>query len=546
MRPRLSSPPPIARAAVGFLLLATLLTVPLSLAPSRYARLDGDGQFSIWNVGWVAHALLTAPGDVWNANIFHPLPMTLAYSEANLFSGLLAAPVLAITGSAVAAHNVVLVLSFVLSALGMFALVRYHARDSRAAAIAAISFGFCPFVFAHLSHIQLLMMGGLPLALLCFHRVSDSPSPRRGAVLGLVMAVQTYACAYYGIFAVLIVGFAALVVAGTRRAWQTPRYWTSLAVAAAVGAIAVAPLVWPYVVLARETGFERQLDEAREYSAVPASYLASAAYAHHWLLALLPSWRDVLFPGFTAIVFGIWGIVTGWRGDARRREITILYLGLAILAAWASFGPDAWFYNVLYRVVPGFGFLRAPARFGVLVQLALSALAGIGLASLFERTRRPAAWIAVVGALAVIESVKPVKFAEVPPVNAVYRTLAALPRGGVIELPLYSRRFAFVRTKYMLASTVHWQPLVGGYSDFIPDEFVQREPVLGDFPTEASLKLLTADGVRYAVVHRGDYAAHARSALASRVAEFSDRLRLLDESDDTTLYEILPTTSHAH
>jgi hypothetical protein len=34
-----------------------------------------------------------------------------------------------------------------------------------------VAFGFCPFVFAHLSHIQLLMTAGLPLSLLCFHRL---------------------------------------------------------------------------------------------------------------------------------------------------------------------------------------------------------------------------------------------------------------------------------------------------------------------------------------------------------------------------------------
>jgi hypothetical protein len=535
---------PLAYAAFGFLSLAVVLLVPVSLHPARYARLDGDSQFSIWNVGWVAHALLTDPLGVWDANIFFPAQMTLAYSEANLFSGLLAAPVLAATGSAVAAHNVVLVLSFVLSALAMFGLVRYLTRDSRAAAIAAISFGFCPFVFAHLSHIQLLMTGGLPLALLCFHRLADGPSPRRGVELGLVMAVQTYACAYYGIFAVLLVGFAALAVAWTRRAWRELAYWRSLAVAAVVGAMAVVPLVWPYVVLARETGFARPLDEARAYSAMPTSYLASAAYAHNWLLALLPAWRDVLFPGFTAVIFGVWAIVTGWRGDARRRELTVIYAGLAILAAWASLGPDAGLYALLYRIVPGFGFLRAPARFGVLVQLSLSALAGIALAALFAHTRRPVAWLAVVGSLVLVESVKPVKVTQVPPVSTVYHTLATLPRAGVIELPLYSRRFAFVRTKYMLASTSHWQPLVGGYSDYIPDSFVSREPLLGDFPTEASLNLLAADGVRYAVFHAGDYSGEARTALASRLAEFGGRLELLDSDHDTLLYEIKAAGSH--
>ena len=54
------------------------------------------------------------------------------------------------------------------------------------AAIAAIGFAFCPFVFAHTAHIQLLMTAGLPFSLLAFHRAADRPTVGRGAALGAV------------------------------------------------------------------------------------------------------------------------------------------------------------------------------------------------------------------------------------------------------------------------------------------------------------------------------------------------------------------------
>ena len=37
--------------------------------------------------------------------------------------------------------------------------------------MSAIGFAFCPFVFAHTAHIQLLMTAGLPFTLLAFHRL---------------------------------------------------------------------------------------------------------------------------------------------------------------------------------------------------------------------------------------------------------------------------------------------------------------------------------------------------------------------------------------
>jgi len=530
---------------VGFIVLAIALTAPLSLHPTRLARLDGDGQFSIWNVGWVAHSLSIDPLNVWNANIFYPSRTTLAYSEANLMAGAFAAPVYAATGNVFLALNLVLVTSFILSAGATYALVTYLTGDRRAAAVSAIAFAFCPFVFAHLSHIQLLMTAGLPLSLLCFHRLSDRPDIRRGVALGLALAAQTYACAYYGIFAVLLIGLATLLLAVLRRDLNQRSYWTAVLVGALVSAAIVAPLALVYARFGSETGFERPLEQARLYSATPGSYLASAAYAHQWLLPLAGKWREVLFPGFIATILGAGGAVVGLR-HARRAPVIVLYTTIGLVALWASFGPDAGLYRVLHETVPAFTFLRAPVRFGLIVQLALAVLAGFAVAEILRRRSRPLLWTCLLLAVAAGESVKPLKFSPVPAVDPVYRTLAGLPYGGVIELPLYSRRFAFLRTKYMLASTAHWKPLVGGYSDYMPGRAIALEGVLGGFPTRESLDQLARDEVRYAVVHPADYSAAEREKFEARLREFSTEIRPLQTSGAAELYEILTRIPNAN
>ncbi len=81
---------------------------------------------------------------------------------------------------------------------------------------------------------------------------------------------------------------------------------------------------------------------------------------------------------------------------------------------------------------------------------------------------------------------------------------------------------------------------MGGYSDYIPRNFVDSEGTLADFPSEPSLARLTKDGVRYAVIHVGDYSEAARADLGSRLQAFSLNLRLLDEQGDTRLYQIQP------
>jgi hypothetical protein len=526
-------------AAAGFGALAVAFTYPMSLHLASLSRTDSaDGQFSIWNVAWVAHALITQPRHLLDANIFYPRPHTLVYSETNIAAGTLAVPAYWFTRNAYVAHNFVLVLSFVLGAMSMYYLMRYLVGDRRAAIVAAIVFAFTPHLFAHLQHVQLLMTAGIPLALLSFHRLADSPTKGRGVTLGVVMAAEAYACAYYAVFVMLMVPVATLVVAGVRRLWQSRPYWTAIALAALVAVALTLPLAVQYLALQHETGFVRELSEAREFSADARAYLASSSYAHRWMLPLIGRWKEVLFPGFTALVFGVAGALAGWRSTPRNREIVLVYATLGVLAWWVSLGPAAGLYTALYSWVPGFTFLRAASRFGLIVSFALAVLAGFGVSALLARVPRPGVVFAVVAALAFGELIEPGSYRPVRPVAPAYRVLAHLPRGGLLELPVYSRRFAFMRARYMLGSTAHWQPLVNGYSDYMPRDFEAIEGQLGTFPSAESFALLQRDQVRYAIFHVKDYKGAQFPALLNRLATFAPYLQRLYADDQMLLYEI--------
>jgi len=531
----------LAVVLLGFCVSTAALMRQLAFHPGSVARIDnGDGQFSIWNVAWVAHALVVDPLHVFDANIFHPHRWTLAYSEPNLGEGALALPIYWLTHNPYAAHNFVLLSSFVMSGTATYYLVRYLTADRRAAVVAAIGFAYCPFVFGHTPHIQLEMTAGLPLALLAFHRLADRPTIGRGLALGAVVGGQTLFCAYYGVFAVLIVGYGALVLATTRRLWTTMRYWMALLVAGAMALLIAAPLYVPYALLRRQTGFSRSLKDAESFSAIWQMYFASAAYAHAWMLRLVGHRGEMLFPGFVTSLFGILGVVVGaLDGRSRRREAAILYSTLAVLAYIASLGPSGGLYSVLYALIPPFTWLRAPSRLGLIVTLALSTLAGIGIAATLQKFSRPLFLSTALVVIALAELALPIRFPTVPPVEPAYRVLATLPRGPVIEMPVYSEKFAFVRAKYMLSSTAHWMPLVDAYSDYIPTDFTRKAPVLGEFPTYEAFKLLERDQVRYAVFHMDTYSPDMRRALKSRLERFSPYLRQHYRDERTALYEII-------
>jgi len=356
------------------------------------------------------------------------------------------------------------------------------------------------------------------------------------------MSATLYLCAYYAVFLVLIVGVFTLAIAASRRFWTLARYWTAIGVAAAVSLVTSAPLLIPYVGFQRSTGFVRPLGASDGFSADWQAYFASSAYAHAWMLPWLADWNEVLFPGFVALVFGGVGLVAGLRERGRLYEASWMYGGLGLLALWASFGPAAGFYRVLYTLFPAFTLMRAPSRFGVVVILACVLLSGIGIALARRRWRPSPAAAGVLLAIVIGEHVVPLEFQPVPPPDPAYLALAALPDGAVLELPVYSEQAQFIRAKYMLASTIHWKPIVNAYSDYIPADFAARLDVLGGFPSRDAFRQLTQDGVRYAVFHLDAYGA-MRSELERQLQAFAPFLRLHYADGNTSVYEITGTPS---
>jgi hypothetical protein len=538
--------------------LTIVMTWPLAtgLGSLGRTRSSGDARFAVWNVAWVAHALVTAPDRLFDANIFHPHRRTLAYSEANIGAGLLAVPVWLLTRNPYAAHNSVVLFAFTSAAVLTWLLVRRLTADPIAAMTSAVLFAFCPYIFSHTAHIQLLMSAGLPLTMLMMHRLVDRPSPRRGVELGLALGAQALSCAYYGVFAGLMVGYASLFYAWTRRQWTSWRYWAAVALGAGLSVAVVLPFFIPYAQIQEETGFARSLDDARVYVAAWQSYLASGASAHRWMLptlAELGGWNgEVLFPGFLGSTLALAGLLLGLSARraqtsplSRARESAMLYGSLGVLAFWTSFGPDAGLYTVLYRVIPVFSLLRAPGRTGIVVMMTVAVLAGLAVALLRSRwgARRSVGMVlgCATCVLTMLE-LNQVPFdwrpAVVPPPS--YQALASLPRGPVAEFPFYDRRVDFhIHTRYMIFSTVHWQPLLNGYSDFIPPDFRTLASRLASFPSQDSFRAMRERRVRYITVHREGYGSAAAAEVERRLDPFRSHLKLLAEDPRMVVFEVV-------
>jgi hypothetical protein len=126
----------------------------------------------------------------------------------------------------------------------------------------------------------------------------------------------------------------------------------------------------------------------------------------------------------------------------------------------------------------------------------------------------------------------------VPPPS--YQALASLPRGPVAEFPFYDRRVDFhIHTRYMIFSTVHWQPLLNGYSDFIPPDFRTLASRLASFPSQDSFRAMRERRVRYITVHREGYGSAAAAEVERRLDPFRSHLKLLAEDPRMVVFEVV-------
>jgi hypothetical protein len=532
-----------------FAVLSLLLTYPLPLHLTGAVEDRQDALLNVWITAWDGHQLLADPLHLFDANIFAPYLRTLAYSELVLGNALLALPITAVTYNPVLGYNAALLLSFFLSGLGTYLLVLQLTRSSVAGMVAGTIFAFCSYRMSNLAQAQLLATQWMPFALLAWHQLMRRPRPRHVATLVLFFCLQMLSSFYYGILlALAILGLTILEFVLAIRALFLDRDASRirhraspiphLLVTACCSLLIILPFALPYFQVQHELQFERSLSDSEPFSASLRQYVmvpVSSPVHSLWL----PSDEtpiaggypvDALFPGVAAVGLGVWGLARG-RGRTRWFYFCLL------LAAWClSLGPRLYLapgqpagtdmalpYAWLYAIVPGFKALRAPARFDILVMLALAVLGGYGVASFKTLVSgSKSKYLLFVGgalSLVILESIvwlaahaEPVPVGdEVPPV---YRWLAREGQQAsegayatILELPM-----AFTpggpQLEYQYLSTYHWSTTPDGYSGFIPPKHGQIVYEMERFPSERSVSLLQALGVHYVVIHTGRYPAY--------------------------------------
>ena len=536
-----------ARDTLVSALVFTALTIAMTWpqAAHLWDRVEGhfDSYFSMWRLAWIAHQLPMDPARLFEANVFHPQRNALALSDPILLQGVCAAPLAWLGASPVLAYNVLVLASFVLCGLAAWALAARLTGSSAAGVVAGIVFAFAPYRYEHYFHLEILWGFWIPLGFLALHRAVESGTVRSGLHAGAILVAQALSCLYYAVYLGVTMALAGVLLVR----WHDRdrrRVIGGLALGAAAAMAATLLYVQPLLQVRRDLE-PRDASETRSYSATATSYLGTPDGNRLYGRALgrFGAAELRLFPGAAAMLLAAAG-AWSWRS----KRIALVYLALLAVAVVGSFGMNAPFFRLGRGAFDLLSMLRVPARFAAVGLCALSVLAAMGTAALLRalgtvQARRVA--VALVCAAMLAEYSTALNLKPVPPAGQVHAWLASQPRGVVAELPFPPAGALPGPEPYrQYFSTVHWQPLINGYSGYYPIAYIRLLVQFSVFPRGDWIGLLLGRGTTYFVLHE-------REMPAGDLMEARRRLdahpgvalvgRLPDSRDPVWIYRAAPS-----
>jgi Bacterial membrane protein YfhO len=519
---------------VGIYTVATLvMTFPLIQHPSRTLPSDLiDTLLNTWIIGWDADRLRHGLSGVWDAPIFFPYRNALAFSE-NLFGiAIFVAPIYWVTDNAVLTYNVAFIASFAFAGIGMFLLAHSLTGSRPAALVAGAYYAFCPYRMLQIMHIQMLATGWMPIGLLGLHRYFQTDRRRWLALFVVAYVLQVTSNMYVAYFMAIPAAFLiADGIVASRARWRTKVL--EIVAAGTVVLVMLLPVLVPYYQARAAYRNVRNSVEIEMNSADLRSYFTphEAVGIWRWLpTAAAVEGEKALFPGLLFVALGCVAALQASRLSSHDRRNVILYGAIAAVAAAVSFGPHVYGWGVkltdhgpydwLWRLVPGWDGMRVPARFGSVSLLALAVIGAIGGAILLRPVGRRGQTVATVcGFLIVLAEgwIVPMRVVAYnargrPEDRDVTQWLAARPAGGVLDLPMVTDNFEELHYQY--GTLRHGHPLVNGMSGYNSGlQRLFRNPAgpLYDWERpDAVVRMLRAVGIRYVVVHHGDYTREER------------------------------------
>ena len=467
----------------------------------------------------------------WTAGF--PLSNTLAATENLVGWQMFFTPLRMLGVGVPAAYNLLMIGSLVISGVGAALLARRLGADRAGSAVAGFVFAFGPFHLGQMIHLQTMGVCWSPFAILFLDRYLATSAIRDAAGIAVFFVLTALSVIYFAVFlTVLLPLYAALCWIFGRYKFTGPALG-GLAVAGAVSAIVLLPLIIPYARFAAAYGYRHDLPSLTNFSMELLAPIRMPDWLSAWSWSPLvrgstfnnPQSYSAAFPGVVALVLAVYAIVVRRRALESRTTIWIL-VSLTVICYLLALGPTLRLNNLnpsrlvswipmpgrIFMLVPG---IRWPMRVFFFAWLGGAILSGLGLSSLLRAVGpslrftvaagvfilmageyRPASWLAGRS----VDAPAPMEMSDVYPYLA-----QESDRGGVVELPTgdNSGWRTPMTTRYTYASAGHLRRVVALHGNVMPPVIDSLLRAASRLPDLTSRDLLQMHGVTRVVVHPG-------------------------------------------
>ena len=498
-RQRLWRPGPQPLFLLLFLALGVWMFAPAWKSPTTVTLEGGDGDPAIfmWFLRWAPYAVAHGHELLVTHHLNYPDGVNLMWNTSLPLPGLLLGPVTTTWGP-VLTFNLLLVLSYGLSAWCAYLAIRRFVPGHLAAAVGGLVYGFSPAMRVQSHHLHMSLAFLVPLMLLAVHEilVRQRRSPWLvGAALGLMAGAQLLIGEELLAMTALLASALLLLVVLTNLRRIRERWLYAVKAFAVALTLTSAIIAWPLAV---------QFDGPQRVH----GDIQKTNYSNDLQSFILPGWPQAMtWDGAAQLVEGFAGGNSAYLGlpmllvlaalGVRWRSEAVVRIGLALmaLAAVLSLGPVLlvggrdtgiplpWAFFEHLPLLPSL----IPARLAQLTAL----FAGLLLAVFLQAVWREGGWrraAAVVVAVLVLiplwpsgtipaEKVQTPAFFTGPAVRS-------LPRDSVVlVLPWANRRTALAMTWQAEAGL--WYRMPGGY--FIGPQKDSDQPRFDAIPTSGSI-----------------------------------------------------------
>lgn len=568
-----------------FAVLTVIMLYPLSVHVGSMVPEPTDPLLNVWRMQWNVHAFLgglESLTHIFNTNIFFPFPLTLAYSEHFLGITAQALPFMLVTDNHLVGMNLSVLITFALSGYAMHLLVTDWTRNHWAGLVGGLLFAYSPQRLGQLNHLELLVTQWMPFTLLALHWTLTRRGSRYPALLIIFFNLQALSGFHYAFNLAIACALLVLIYTLTRRIDWRHGLW----IAAAFSVLTTLLINWPiwsnYLRFSDVMGAIRTPGEVRVYSAALTDYLTTLPHnlLYGWTFGRWQpeghQFQPLMPVGIIGFLLALTGLSALFIHPKKNSEpatqnsplisyalpTTLFFLLLTLLGLSLSFGlnddalgpglapllkysPYPW----LYKNVTIFQGIRVPGRFGILVVLGLTGLAGWGVAQLLSikktRTSRlvPISSIALITLIIIETWSVPLRGPEFPAganIPPVYHWLQTetLADAVVLELP-YNNSSEFLYEYY---SSHHWRQLANGGTGFTPSVYKDLRQWFSTFPDSRSMDVIRQMGIELVILHPNGYSPEDWQRVIADLPRYLPAVSQINQVGNDLVLHIAPPT----